>query len=353
MLNVSVRQSVRIIKEAYRLGKSVILMGSPGIGKTSAFKQAVRELAAELERSVGLKIEEGSSLDPTDVRGVLVPNLKEETSFYTYPAIFPKEKIDGEEGILVVDEIGGCMQATQKALQSVFDLRRMGDHKLPAGWIPMGTGNYASDDAGAFPLLSSFSDRMVMLNIAPDFSQWKEDFAIPTGLNQDIVSFLNFRKDLFYTFNGRKKNAKGKGFASPRTYEMASPFLSGKLDNIDLVAAIAGCVGEGVATELIAFIKIKDDLPDITKIYSGTIDVVPEEPSVRYALSGALISYLNDLPEKMTKKTAISRLLTYTQFMPSEFAVLTIKDAMPNHKADIVNSTNWPAWAGKYKDLIL
>ena len=350
MQTVNIRNAKTIVKEAVKVGAEVFLMGTPGIGKTQALKQAAEEL------EIGCRVEEGTSLDPMDVRGILVPNLTTQEAFYTRPAIFPHADKDGEKGLLIIDEIGGCMPATQKALQSLICERRVGEHELPKGWLPVGTGNYATDDAGAFPLLTSLKDRAVLINVEPDFETWKEDFAIPQGIDRDIISFLNFKPDCFYTFEKRARNEKGKEFASPRTWEKASPFLSSGLTNGNLLAVLAGCLGDGPATELTAFRKVHDKLPNVTSIYRGTSDVVPKdsEPSVMYALSGALVGFLDRLPEDLSVSMAVERLLEYTQKLPGEFSILTIKEAIvkPEIKAEIVKSKGWIPWVDKYGEAV-
>jgi hypothetical protein len=347
LYEVTVRESKEIMKACYKTDTPVILRGGPGIGKTSGCSQAAKEL------KVGCKIEEGSSLDITDVRGVQVPNLQEKTAFFTRPPIFPDAEVDGAEGFLLIDEAAGCMGSLQKALQSMFDLRRIGVHKLPEGWLPVATGNRATDDAGAFNLLSTFQDRMVCLNIKSSFQEWKEDFAFPNGVHHDIISYLNFSKKSFNTFSDRKRNSGNKGFASPRTYAMASRFLHLNLTEAVLFPVLVGLLGEGIAYELTAHRKLHKDLPDIDKIYAGKTDAVPKEPSALYVLSGALYGYLSNLPKGLKLSVAIERLLEYSRLLPREFAVLTMKDVMVTYRKDVERSRQFPSWAKEYRSLIL
>ena len=345
---ITVRDSIAIIIECEKANIPVMLMGPPGIGKTTAMVAAAKKLG------IACRIEEGSSLDPTDVRGVLIPDMETHESFYTVPGIYPDEK-DGERGLLVIDELGGCMPATQKPLQSLFDLRRVGKHELPKGWLPVGTGNYASDGAGAFALLTSFSDRMVVLNVIPDFNQWKEDFAYPTGIHQDVISYLNFQKGSFYTFGDRKKVAAGeKSFASPRTWAKASAFMKSKMSRGNMFAVLAGLLSDPIAHDFMAFKDNADKLPDIDKIFKGQFGELPTEPGVLHALCGAMIGYVNNLPEKMKVITALDILLDYSRKMPKEFGVLMVKDALMLHEKDMTGggTENWVQWAIDHKSLI-
>lgn len=348
MQTVNLRQATQLVEKAIDADIPCILIGPPGIGKTSVFKQ----IAAK--RKIGCKVEDATSLDPVDARGVIVPDMKSEKSFFTRPAIFPDDE-DGEKGLLVLDEVCGCMPATQKSLQTILLERRSGKHKLPKKWVPMGTGNGASDNAGAYSLLTSLEDRALILNVVPEFQVWKEDYAYPKGIDHRIISCLNFREELFNTFGKRDKKAQGKSHASGRSWERLSNLLKVGLEGDLLMAGAAGCVGEGPAVEFIAHMKVHDALPDIKKIYQGKHNEVPgsDQPDVLYALSGALVGFLNQLPDDLPKMLAIERFFEYAMKLPAEFTILSVKDAALLHKMEIIKAKNYGVFARKFTELIL
>ena len=348
MLTVNLRQAAELVEKAIDADVPSILTGIPGIGKTSVFRQVAKK------RNIACKVEDATSLDPVDARGVIVPNLETGDSFFTRPAIFP-DKEDGEEGILVLDEICGCLPATQKALQTVLLERRSGKHRLPEKWVPVGTGNGAGDGAGAFSLLSSLEDRAMILNVVPDFDVWKNDFAYPNDIDHRIISFLNFREELFSTFGKRDKKAQGKSHASARSWERLSKLLKAGLKGDLLLPGAAGCVGGGPATEFIAHMAVHEHLPDIKKIYRRQYNEVPssDKPDVLYALAGALVSFLGRLPEDLPKMMAIERFIEYAMKLPSEFCILAIQDSIPLHKEHILRSKGYGAFARKFQALVL
>jgi hypothetical protein len=344
MLTVTLRMVREILLKLVPTRRSVLLMGPPGIGKSSIPKQVADML------SMGFKVSEASSLDPTDSRGI--PYVAGNESLYGRPTLLPKKE-DGEKGILVIDELASCLPAVQVSLYPLFLERRLGDYKLPEGWIPMGTGNYTTDNAVAFNLSTALTDRLFILNVVPDFEVWKQDYALPRDIDPIIISFLNFRPDLFYTFDKRERNGKGKTFASPRSYEMASVALQTGLEGEALHATLAGCLSEGVATELIAFKQVHQELPNIERIYRGKDNTVPAKPDVLYALSGALVGFLKRLPKGLKIGVAMERLLEYSMKLEPEFAILTIKDAYPLYKENIVRSKGFNAWTKKFRDVVL
>ena len=207
----------------------------------------------------------------------------------------------------------------------------------------------------AYNLSEALKDRVFILNVKPDFEIWKEDFAFPRGIDPMIVSFLNFRPNLFYTFDKRRKNASEKTFATPRSYELASDALKTGLDNGILRSVLSGCLGEGVATEFVAFRRVYKDLPNIHDLFSGKYDQVPsmDKPDVLYALVGALTAFVKGQSEGIPFEMAMDKMLEYAQKLPPEFAVLTLRDAHSIFGKKLRESKGYRPFSLKFKDLII
>lgn len=343
MLTANLRQAREVILMAIQNNQSVMLLGDPGIGKTQMFSQ----IAERIE--FACSIFEGPSLDPTDVRGVLIPvNGK---SYFTKSPLLPIVEEDGEKGILVIDELSSALPSVQVSMHPLFLERRLGTHKLPAGWMPMATGNYASNGAGAYNLLTALSDRVCIINVVPDVDVWKQDFAIPNGVHTMVLGYINFKPANLSTFAQRNKNQQGKQFGTPRTHWEVSKVLhyhdKHPLSDNALYIAIAGWVGEGLASEYMAFRESYMKLPDPKDIYAGK-DIIPTEPSVLWSLCSAIVLYLNGLNGSSLKK-AIGRFLEYIQKLPDEFGILSLKDAFVTHSKSLVVMPEFKKLAKNYK----
>lgn len=228
-MQLNIAEAKRLLRLAIKAGRSALLIGSPGIGKTSC----IRQLAQELGYS--FTIFEASSLDPTDIRGVIVPVNGH--SRFTKSPLMPDPAKDGEKGILLIDEIASTTALTQVALNALFLERRLGEHRIPDGWIPMATANYVSDDAGASRILSTMEDRVLLLNIYPCHVTWLREFAIPRKLHPAVVSFISFSPQNFNTFASRKqfKIQEGRTFTTGRSWETLSDLLyKAEAEGIDL-----------------------------------------------------------------------------------------------------------------------
>lgn len=244
---------------------SVFLWGPPGVGKSSIVKKIAQDNDLEL---IDLRI---SQLAPTDIRGL--PFVEEGLAKFAPPAFLPQEG----RGILFVDEFNMASPSMMGIAQQLILDRQVGDYKVPDGWFIIAAGNRAEDRAAVSQMPAPVANRFIHFNVESDLSSWKE-YAIKAGMNEQIISFLNFRSPLLFEFN---KNATA--WPSPRSWEFANSLLDIGLD-------ISSAVGDGTSAEFYAYQTIYSKLPDIQAILSGEEVEVPKEPSLMYAICGAIVS---------------------------------------------------------------
>jgi hypothetical protein len=303
------------------------LWGPPGIGKSAIVKQIGEERNIEV---IDLRL---TLLDPTDLRGL--PIIKGESAEWAPPVFLPREG----RGILFLDELNAAPPSIQaSAYQLILD-RRVGEYVLPEGWTIVAAGNREADRAVTFRMPTPLRNRFLHLDIEPNLEDWKT-WAIKNGIEPMIIGFLNYRPGLLFTFDSISSD---HAFATPRSWEYASSILSSKLDDELLRLALAGVIGEGPATEFWAFLELSKKLPSVDEILGGR-DIVPENPSILYAVCGSLAS---------KAKENIDRVLEYSLKLPDEFAVLLIKDIHRGNGVNLFSSSVWPEWAGKFKEVIL
>ena len=244
---------------------SVFIWGAPGIGKSSAVTQVAKEKDLEL---IDLRI---SQLAPTDIRGL--PYTKNGRAHFAPPSFLPS---DGE-GILFLDELNMASPSVMGIAQQLILDRQVGDYKVPEGWFIVAAGNRTEDRAAISQMPAPVANRFIHFHIDSSLDSWKE-YAIGAGINEKILAFLNFRPQLLYNF---EKNQSA--WPSPRSWEFANTLL-----NIDL--SIESAVGSGAASEFYAYQTIYTELPNVDLIFNGEDIPVPHEPSLIYAVCGALIN---------------------------------------------------------------
>jgi len=82
----------------------------------------------------------------------------------------------------------------------------------------------------------------------------------------------------------------------------------------------AGTVGAAAATELSGFLRMCRELPNIDAILMNPSgEPVPESPAAQYAVASALAHRASD--------TNFDRIGLYLDRMPTEFRVLSVRDA--------------------------
>ena len=244
---------------------SVFIWGAPGIGKSSAVTQVAKDKDLEL---IDLRI---SQLAPTDIRGL--PYTKDGRAHFAPPSFLPTNG----EGILFLDELNMASPSVMGIAQQLILDRQVGDYKVPEGWFIVAAGNRTEDRAAISQMPAPVANRFIHFHIDSSLDSWKE-YAIGAGINEKILAFLNFRPQLLYNF---EKNQSA--WPSPRSWEFANTLL-----NIDL--SIESAVGSGAASEFYAYQTIYTELPNVDLIFDGEDIPVPHEPSLIYAVCGALIN---------------------------------------------------------------
>lgn len=244
---------------------SVFLWGPPGIGKSSVVKKVAADNDLQL---TDLRI---SQLAPTDIRGL--PYIENGQAKFAPPTFLPTEG----KGILFVDEFNMASPSMMSIAQQLILDRQVGDYVVPEGWFIIAAGNRAEDRAAVSQMPAPVANRFIHFNVESDLSSWKE-YAIKGDVNEQIVSFLNFRPQLLFNFN---KNATA--WPSPRSWDFANTLLGIGLD-------IDSAVGDGAAAEFYAYQSIYSRLPDVDAILNGEKIEVPKEPSLMYAVCGSLVS---------------------------------------------------------------
>jgi hypothetical protein len=244
---------------------SVFLWGPPGIGKSSIVNKVAQDNNLEL---IDVRI---SQLAPTDLRGL--PYIEGGLARFAPPSFLPQKG----KGIIFLDEANTASPSMMSIAQQLILDRQVGDYVVPEGWFIVAAGNRAEDRAAVSQMPAPVANRFIHFNVESDLSSWKE-YAIRKGLNEQIISFLNFRPELLFSFN---KNATA--WPSPRSWEFADTLL-----DIDL--EVDAAVGEGASAEFYAYQSIYSRLPDVESVLDGKPVEVPQEPSLMYAVCGALIS---------------------------------------------------------------
>lgn len=304
----------------------VNLVGSPGVGKTTAvesFVSKVRKarpafgywptiLAMKGAEDFGLPAPEDGRL-----KYLMPPDL---------PLGDPKA-----EGVVFLDEWDRCpdVGVQNAAMQLTLGGNFHGTKLSPDVWVVLAMNG--TSDIHTSPVSEAARTRMVHLYVgtqAPGYWESWGAWATDAGVPDAVAGFVTSRADLI------RKDEQFEELAAfnPRTggallsrLEAVLEKTKIKHDDLDL-ALLAGAVGKGVALEYMAYRAIHKDLPTVEDILKAPTTVaIPKESGTLYALTMMLARALDG-------NGTAAKVLTYVARWPEEpgaFAASVIRRKQP------------------------
>lgn len=328
--HVTLTQAAVLVQESFLAGVVPMLRGSPGIGKSAIIHW--------VSKTMNLLVIDArfAGYDPTDVNGF--PGLVESEGIAKY---YPLETfpLEGQElpinpltgtqyagWVLFMDEFNSAPRAVQAASYKLVLDRMVGQRKLHPAVYMCAAGNLDSDNAITEEMSTAMVSRICNLQVKHDLKSWME-WANGAGISTLITSFLEWRKNHFYSFNAKTPD---RPFASPRTWEFTNNYLKvWETNNVKIserLPTLAGLLDEGIAQEFKAFAAIRNSLPNKDDILNNPETAqMPSDLGPLYALTGALADWAN--PD------SIENIVKYTSRMnPADFQVATLRSIMARNK---------------------
>lgn len=341
---------------ARKTKRSLMITGSPGVGKTSS----INAYAKENEMPV-YPVHLGQ-VDPVDLRGVPRVRIDDSrgyaTTAWAIPEMFPHED---KPAVLFFDELPQADDPQQKAAFQIINERRCGDYRVPDSVMIVAAGNYLSDNAGSNAMLTAMRNRFFHIAINTDIKSWIK-WATLNEIDPRIIGYLRFRPSNLSVFSklrtatGQDRTAlqsylrEAYAFPTERSWEMVSDLFrqipQGSVGELTEVAATA--VGQEVAAELRGFLNHYIDLPDIEELLenpdSFDYTSIFNEPSKVWGLFSGVIDHVNvdNYDKMMPPATEIFKRL------PEEYrtaAITSFTDKFPSFNrttqfADFINDTS-------------
>jgi len=321
--------AITILKSGLSVNVPMFLWGPPGIGKS----QIVAQVAADLE--LPLIDIRAVLLDPVDLRGV--PSVENGVTRWNPPIFLPTEG----EGVLFLDELSQAPDSVQSSLLQLVLDRKLGEYHMPEGWRILAAGNRVTDGTFSRKISKALGSRFAThLELAVDLDEWCA-WAVNNDVPSEIVSFLRLRPDLLHHFDPK---ALGNSFPCPRVWANVGQFM-GILPEEAELPFFAGALGFGPAAEFTSYLQIYRDLPDVEDIMRDPdAAVVPRDPSVLYALCGAM-------SRKVTSGN-VAPAFRYMKRLPSEFQVVWLRDALQAEPL-LATTGEFSDWASLNAGLLL
>lgn len=317
-MKVSIKLALSMIVKCFRANLVPMVMGSPGIGKSSIAKHIAKAHNLKL---IDIRL---SQEEPTDLKGF--PHITGKKAGYLPMDTFPIEGDPIPEGyagwLLFLDEMNGGTLATQKAAYKLILDRMVGVNNLHKNVCIMGAGNLETDNAAVEPMSTALQSRLIHMELVSDVNEWL-DWAYENKIDHRITSYIKFKPGNLYAFSPDHTDVT---YACNRTWEFANRLMGVTDDNDpDRLPLLAGALSEGVAREFIGFCKIDQDLPKIPQIVASPETIkVPEEPSILFALTGSIGHHAS--------ADNLEQLLKFVVRLPKEFQVVTLRETVRRNK---------------------
>ena len=297
--------------------QSVLISGDIGIGKTTTLDMLSERLPTHWPVYF-----DGTTKDIGDM---FIPRISDaETG--SYVSFVPNEEFGihhGQPVILMIDEIGKANPSVQNALIRTLQERTVGSTPLPEGSIVFATTNLAAEGVGDRLKLHQYNRVTEVRMRKPTNMEWIE-WGVDNGVHPTVLGWARETPAAFQSFTeveGPEDNeyilhprAAGRtAGVTPRSLFAASRIVSAGLPAGTTTAALVGTIGPKAALELMAFIKLAEQLPRRDDIINDPMTAkIPDNVSavcmvVFRALSGMDNVFVGPWMDYLTRLDALAQ----------------------------------------------
>ena len=215
-----------------------------------------------------------------DLGDITIPNIAKLDDGTGYVTYLTNEELGAHNNtpvIIMIDEFGKANPAVKNALLRLILERKIGSYTLHPDSIIFATTNKGSEGVGDL-LPPHARNRMTVIQTRkPNNMEWIE-WGINNEIDHTLLGWCKDNPQLFYSFEDVKDpddnpyifhpKQQRAAFVTPRSLEAASDILKARdgLDDQTVTAALMGTIGERGAMDLMAFVKLADQLPSAESI---------------------------------------------------------------------------------------
>jgi len=251
--------------------RTTLVQGHMGTGKSSLLKT----LADELPNHTACYFD----CTTKDLGDITLPNIAtaDGQGYVTYAT---NEELGAHIKtpiILMVDEYGKANPAVKLALLRLMLERKIGSYELHPDSLVFATTNLGAEGVG--DLLPPHARNRITVVTArkPSNMEWIE-WGINNGVDHTMLGWCKDNPQLFHGFEDVRDpeenpyiyhpKSQRAAFVTPRSLAAASDILKcrGSMDDQTVIGALMGTIGDRAAMDLMAFVKLADQLPSLQSI---------------------------------------------------------------------------------------
>ena len=324
--------------------QTILVQGHMGNGKTSILKMLSKKFPNHICCYFNCVTK--------DLGDLSIPSLNTEDGFVTY---LPNEEFGihhGKPVIIMFDEWTKANPSVKNGTLVTLQERTVGTKKLSEDSIVFATGILGAEGVGDM-IQAHALNRMTVLTARKSTSdEW-----IDWGINNDVDhSVLGFVREFPQVLQGFEdvKDPKDNPYIhhpkrptaaciTPRSLEAASDILKlrDQYDDHTVTALLMGTIGDRGAMDMMAFVKLADQLPSLESIKKTPLEAkVPDSASavcmVVYRALGAM------------NRDWVDNWVTYMERLDKEAQGLFANGAVANtyvHRPIVMQSKKFTQWA--------
>ena len=255
--------------------RTVIVQGDMGSAKTSGLRHLLKE------KFPGHTYVEFDCTNK-DIQDLSAPKFIERVGDHIsdHVEFVPNAELGAHLGTPVIinfDEFLKSMEPVKRGVRRIMLERMVNGIKLPEGSIVYGTSNLGAEGVGD-SLAPHQRNAIIMVRMAkPESTRWIE-WGINNGIDPSVLGWARENPQLFQSFEDVPNpddnpyiyhpRAQRAAFVTQRSLETASDLvkLRDVLDDHTITAGLIGAIGDRGAMDLMAFVRLADDLPSLESI---------------------------------------------------------------------------------------